>query len=236
MNEVQQTELNKQLFNAVKKGGITKVKKLIKDGANIDAVDLYGRTPLYLATRSGHLEMIKTLINKGAEDVDVVDEDGRTPLRLVVEDDHIRLVPHLFLEPGVQKVVSIEHEHEEVAKILVKYTLLKDTEVNRLDYLEQDSNFNRKVLEYWKQCQEEIRKLKEENKPLYDFLRESNIDNLVSIWKRNKNVRSKFDNQESLQEQYPEYTHILINKANEAEKGECLKKCVKPNFLIQLDF
>lgn len=27
MNEVQQTELNKQLFNAIKKGGITKVNR-----------------------------------------------------------------------------------------------------------------------------------------------------------------------------------------------------------------
>ncbi|WP_256359387.1 ankyrin repeat domain-containing protein [Wolbachia endosymbiont of Ctenocephalides felis wCfeJ] len=218
------------LYLATKSGHLEMIKTLINKGAeDIDVVDEDGRTPLHLAARDGRLGIVKTLINRGAC-VNRVDKDGRTPLRLVVEDDHIRLIPHLFLEPGVQKVVSIEHEHEEVAKILVQYTLLQDTEVNRLDYLEQDSNFNRKVLEYWKQCQEEIRKLKEEDKSLYDFLRESNIDNLVSIWERNKNVRSKFGNQKSLQAQYPEYAHILINKANEAEKEECLKKCVKPNF------
>lgn len=35
---------------------------------------------------------------------------------------------------------------------------------------------------------------------------------------KNENVRDKFNDQESLQEQYPEYARILIDKANKVKK------------------
>lgn len=53
---------------------------------------------------------------------------------------------------------------------------------------------------------------------LYDFLKGSNVNELVSIWEKNEDVCNNFYNQESLKEQYPEYAHILINKANKAKK------------------
>ncbi|WP_253303214.1 hypothetical protein [Wolbachia endosymbiont of Phyllotreta cruciferae] len=67
-------------------------------------------------------------------------------------------------------------------------------------------------------CKKEAEEIKKKNKPLYDFLRESNIANLVIIWEKNKNVRNKLSNLESLKEQYPEYAYILINKADEVKK------------------
>lgn len=40
--------------------------------------------------------MIKTLINKGAEDVDIVDEDERTPLHLAARDGRLGMVKTLI--------------------------------------------------------------------------------------------------------------------------------------------
>ncbi|AGJ99429.1 hypothetical protein wNo_10600 [Wolbachia endosymbiont of Drosophila simulans wNo] len=64
----------------------------------------------------------------------------------------------------------------------------------------------------------EAEKLKKKNKLLHDFLNENNIGALVSIWEKNENVRDKFNNQKSLQKQYPEYARILIDKANKVKK------------------
>ncbi len=41
---------------------------------------------------------------------------------------------------------------------------------------------------------------------------------MAGIWEQNENVRNEFDNEENLKKLYPEYAHILINKADEVKK------------------
>ena len=56
------------------------VELLLKKGAEVDARDDYGRTPLKLAVRSnGNLAMVKALLAAGADSM-TRDERGRTPL------------------------------------------------------------------------------------------------------------------------------------------------------------
>ena len=65
--------INEQLFKAVELNEIKEVKRLIEEGANVNAVDEDGMTALYWASRWGYSEIVKMLIEKGA-DVNVVDE------------------------------------------------------------------------------------------------------------------------------------------------------------------
>ncbi len=77
--EKEQTNLDKELLTAVQDGGFNKVQGLINRGANVNAKDKDGKTPLHYASRSDHhLGMVKYLISKGA-DIDVKDNSGRTP-------------------------------------------------------------------------------------------------------------------------------------------------------------
>ncbi|WP_225536369.1 hypothetical protein, partial [Wolbachia endosymbiont of Mansonella ozzardi] len=68
--------------------------------------------------------------------------------------------------------------------------------------------------EYWNESLDEVIRMAEENDPLYDFLKESDA---ISIWEENDNVHSKFNDEENLGRQYPEYFHMLINKANKVK-------------------
>jgi len=56
------------------------VSLLLAGGAHIEAVDMYGQTPLHGAAR-GHLEVVSLLLAGGAQ-IEAVDLDGRTPLMM----------------------------------------------------------------------------------------------------------------------------------------------------------
>ncbi|NYZ77748.1 ankyrin repeat domain-containing protein [Candidatus Micrarchaeota archaeon] len=72
-------ELNKKLLAAAEKGAIRAVWDLLDEGADVNARDLFNRTPLILAAGGGHSETVELLLIKGA-DVDAADKMGTTAL------------------------------------------------------------------------------------------------------------------------------------------------------------
>ena len=71
------------IWVAAKAGEIEAVKQHLAAGADVDAKDKYGRTPLHLSPASGHKEIAELLIAEGA-DVNAKSESGiskgQTPL------------------------------------------------------------------------------------------------------------------------------------------------------------
>jgi len=65
-----------ELHQAATKGDLKKVKKLLEQGADVNARDSDGRTPLHEAAYKDHLDVAKLLIEKGA-DVNARDGVGR---------------------------------------------------------------------------------------------------------------------------------------------------------------
>ena len=69
---------------------------LIEKGADVNATDDNGQTPLHLALHNEHPEMAKLLIKKGA-DVNAKNKWGDTPLHLVLDNPEIA---KLLIEHG----------------------------------------------------------------------------------------------------------------------------------------
>ena len=54
------------LIDQASSGNLKAVRERINAGDNVDAQDKQKRTALMLASRKGHLEIVKTLVNAGA--------------------------------------------------------------------------------------------------------------------------------------------------------------------------
>jgi ankyrin repeat protein len=131
--EAQDETKNNPLFFAISK---EMVELLITYGANINARNLYGRTPLHsLASYQNGRDMVELLISKGA-DVNVIDNQNSTPLHRAVDLGRIDTVKLLLSSGadinqknnyGLTPLESIlddvyeANEWEEMARILVKH-------------------------------------------------------------------------------------------------------------------
>jgi ankyrin repeat protein len=75
-----------------------KVTELLKSGADVNAMDQYGNTVLYLASFWGHTAIVEILLANGA-DMEAKDRQDRTALDWASYNGHIEIV-EILLENG----------------------------------------------------------------------------------------------------------------------------------------
>lgn len=131
-----------ELHTAAKNGDLKLVQSLIEEGADVNSTNVYGTTPLILASWEGHVEIVKLLLEKGAN-VNSADNVRSTPIHKASEKGHIE-VAKLLIKEGADINQATNHRfcftpihmasgkgHVEVVNLLVE----KGADVN------QDSKF-----------------------------------------------------------------------------------------------
>ena len=76
-------------------GDLPEVNELIAEGADVNAKDDAGWTPIYYALQNNHRDVVETLIENGA-DLNVTDPNGQSPLSLAVVYSDIETVELLL--------------------------------------------------------------------------------------------------------------------------------------------
>jgi ankyrin repeat protein len=89
------TPTDLQLLAAAKDNSACLVRAALADGANINAVDEFGRCALYIAARRGCTEALEVLVNAAAQ-VDIVAKNGWCALSCAVEKGRRRIVEILL--------------------------------------------------------------------------------------------------------------------------------------------
>lgn len=88
---------DKNLFDACRNGDLTRVRKLLANGYNVNAKNTPGRksTPLHFAAGFGRREVVELLLNRGAS-VTARDEGGLIPLHNACSFGHAEVVLQLL--------------------------------------------------------------------------------------------------------------------------------------------
>lgn len=73
----------------------------------------HGQTALMLAVSHGRLDMVKMLLEAGA-DINIQDDDGSTALMCAAEHGHVEIVKHFLCQPdcdsSITDVVSLYYK------------------------------------------------------------------------------------------------------------------------------
>lgn len=75
------------LCSAAADGDVVALRRLLEAGADVNAADYDGRSPVHLAATHGQLEAVEVLVDHGAR-LDVADREGSTPLGEAVRHGH----------------------------------------------------------------------------------------------------------------------------------------------------
>jgi hypothetical protein len=88
-------DANYDLIQAAFNGNAARVNQLVGRGANVNARDDYGYTPLMWAAQEGYIQTLEALIKRGA-DVNARDKAGRTALLIATVKGHQAIVKSLL--------------------------------------------------------------------------------------------------------------------------------------------
>lgn len=226
MDEVQ-SRLDRQLVDAVGAGNVNQIEGLIRDGANVNAVEGYAPSPLYSAVISGNTEIVKTLIKNGA--IHKRERNGYTPLGYAVENNKVELVSFLIenirgvdlherfdsskgtVNPLFCAICSV---HTECSKVLTQHIILRDPKVIKPGYVSSHAELSEFWDDFQNQTQNEIKKIMGKEKIgnsnilLYQFLFESDVNKLAG-YLSNADVHKEIENIERYKAAYPLYADAI---------------------------
>ena len=123
-------ELDDNLLKQSEAGNQQEIRKLLEQGAQVDASNPKGSTALMLAANNGHLQAVKLLLSKGA-DVNAANENGSTALMVASYKGKLEIAKLLLskgasvyagTDGGVTALSAAkEANHKDVVKVLELY-------------------------------------------------------------------------------------------------------------------
>jgi ankyrin repeat protein len=88
--------IDQELLEAAKENNVPEVSRLLSVGADVNAKDRFGETPLHRASCGGHVQVVKKLLDHGA-DIERKDiYSSWTPLHCACLNDHVAVSNELL--------------------------------------------------------------------------------------------------------------------------------------------
>ena len=107
--------MDEELIRAVEDGDIENIRILLDAGANPNILDIYGSTALMIASLRGHIEIVRLLLERGAQTDWKDNNDGYTALMIASIYSNTEMV-RLLLKHGTE--VNLQSHYGNTALIL----------------------------------------------------------------------------------------------------------------------
>lgn len=114
--ELPQAELDRQLRVAAIKNDVEKMKQVLHAGANVNATNYRGLTPLHWAASRNNKEAMELLLARADVDVNALDDVGQTPLDFAAIENNQKAIELLLaseysgLQTGKEKLLALQKD------------------------------------------------------------------------------------------------------------------------------
>jgi len=109
MQQVSKKEFGFVLHDAVRKGALVEVSKVLIQGHFVNQEDKASQTPLHLSAQEGFLDITKFLIEKYDANIHAKDKNEWTPLHSACFNGHIEVARYL-LSKGAKNIPNNRFE------------------------------------------------------------------------------------------------------------------------------
>ena len=102
------------MHKACEAGNIEEIRLFVDSGADIEAKNVNGLTPLHVASLYGHIDIVKLLVDLGAN-VEMKADNSWTPLHYASQNGYIDIVK-LLIDSGAD-IKAISYDDETPARV-----------------------------------------------------------------------------------------------------------------------
>jgi ankyrin repeat protein len=124
---------------AIRLGDLREVQRLVKEGADVNSKDIYGGTPLMIAAGTGNLEIVRLLLDNGADINATRDGSDATALMNAVKGSNVEVVK-LLIEKGADVNTVVEMGDENMTAMDFA-AISGNVEILKM-LIEKDAHFN----------------------------------------------------------------------------------------------
>lgn len=150
-NKVEQnhglSDLNAQLFLAIKENRLDACKRLINAGADVNARDVNGSGSIHYAARKGNIPIANLLLEKGAN-INAINNQEMNPLEIAAEKGKTSMVKSLLKNGADFKhqdpldrdalTFAIQAEKTKTVKIIIEFIAYKTAQVpDKIRYINE---------------------------------------------------------------------------------------------------
>ncbi len=231
--ELAATEEDEQLFDAVIAGDLKAIKQLISDGIELEMTNEDGLTPLVLAADRGHLDIVKFLIEAGAQLHHISEGNNWTALLLAADKGHIEIAQHLIASGfnvkklgGPASVHAILNDHNDIASLLLEHgvnpNFLYDDHIPLVSIL-ADKNETELLKTYIDSGADLNLADNDEKTPVFYAVFGGNLEALILLVNNGANVHHKFG----------ENQFDLLNRACAGQSAEIVSYLLDNGFSVE---
>lgn len=174
----QKLNLNYKLFTAIYKNKGKKIKNLLKQGANVNAINKQGSTPLHVAILHKCTTIVKELLSNGA-DINALNQQGETPLELYINTHPLNSpgIIYLLLAFGANVSDKVKANYNPVQKnYIAKFERIKKDYPNCAQLMQV--NKDSEAISQYNENTEELDKELEKIEGFYDNFTFNILQNL----------------------------------------------------------